>query len=87
MTSKHPGASSPDVPSVPPNASTMSSNEGVQRLPPPEKPEAARTRFKVIATFWAVIIFLGFPLWWQTTSIHRARLPFQEMSDWADGKV
>ncbi|PWY78496.1 hypothetical protein BO94DRAFT_558799 [Aspergillus sclerotioniger CBS 115572] len=57
------------------------------RLPPPEKPEAIRTRFKVIAAFWAVIIFLGFPIWWKTTSIYRARLPVPDMIDWADGKT
>lgn len=57
------------------------------RVPPPEKPEAVQTRFKVIAAFWAVIVFLGFPIWWKTTSVYRARLPFQEMVDWADGKV
>lgn len=66
---------------------TMSSKTSAQRLPPPEKPETTRTRFKVIAAFWAVIIFLGLPIWWKTTSIYRAHLPFQEMVDWADGKV
>ncbi|PYH42670.1 GPI-anchor transamidase GPI17 [Aspergillus saccharolyticus JOP 1030-1] len=58
-----------------------------QRPPPPEKPEAIRTRFKVIAAFWAVIIFLGFPIWWKTTSIYRASLPIPDMIDWADGKT
>ncbi|PYI05743.1 hypothetical protein BO78DRAFT_387400 [Aspergillus sclerotiicarbonarius CBS 121057] len=57
------------------------------RLPAPETPEAIRTRFKVIAAFWAVIIFLGFPIWWKTTSIYRARLPVPDMIDWADGKT
>ncbi|KAB8076167.1 phosphatidylinositol-glycan biosynthesis class S protein [Aspergillus leporis] len=65
----------------------MSSKTGARRLPPPENPEAIQTRFKVIAAFWAVIIFLGFPIWWKTTSIYRARLPIQDMVDWADGKV
>jgi phosphatidylinositol glycan class S len=58
-----------------------------QRVPPPETPEAVQTRFRVIAAFWAVIIFLGFPIWWKTTSIYRAHLPIQDMADWADGKV
>jgi hypothetical protein len=58
-----------------------------QRVPPPETPEAIQTRFRVIAAFWAVIIFLGFPIWWKTTSIYRAHLPIQDMADWADGKV
>lgn len=65
----------------------MSSKTSAQRVPPPEKPEAIWTRSKVIMAFWAVIFFLGFPIWWKTTSIYRARLPFQEMIDWADGKV
>lgn len=55
--------------------------------PPPETPAAVQTRFRVIAAFWAVIIFLGFPIWWKTTSIYRASLPIEEMVDWADGKV
>ncbi|KAJ5175018.1 uncharacterized protein N7482_000895 [Penicillium canariense] len=58
-----------------------------QRVPPPETPEAIQTRFRVIAAFWAVIIFLGFPIWWKTTSIYRAHLPIQDMVDWADGKA
>ncbi|EHA24300.1 hypothetical protein ASPNIDRAFT_209342, partial [Aspergillus niger ATCC 1015] len=66
---------------------TMSTATPTARLPPPEKPEAIRTRFKVIAAFWAVIIFLGFPIWWKTTSIYRASLPVPDMIDWADGKT
>ncbi|KAJ5385017.1 Phosphatidylinositol-glycan biosynthesis class S protein [Penicillium concentricum] len=59
----------------------------VQRAPPPETPAALQTRFRVIAAFWAVIILLGFPIWWKTTSIYRASLPIEEMVDWADGKA
>ncbi|KLJ11486.1 phosphatidylinositol glycan, class S [Blastomyces silverae] len=58
-----------------------------KRSLPPEKPEAIRTRTLVISAFWAVIIFLGLPMWWKTTSIYRARLPLDEMKDWADGKA
>ncbi|GKZ17608.1 GPI transamidase component [Aspergillus brasiliensis] len=65
----------------------MTATTPTPRLPPPEKPEAIRTRFKVIAAFWAVIIFLGFPIWWKTTSIYRASLPVPDMIDWADGKA
>ncbi|PIG84292.1 GPI transamidase component PIG-S [Aspergillus arachidicola] len=75
-----------DTTSTPAN-DTMSSKTGARRLPPPEKSEAIQTRFKVIAAFWAVIIFLGFPIWWKTTSIYRARLPIQDMVEWADGKT
>ncbi|KAL4786732.1 phosphatidylinositol-glycan biosynthesis class S protein-domain-containing protein [Aspergillus varians] len=77
-TEKHedPGSSQTDMTSKP-SSST---------LPPPEKPSAINTRFKVVAAFWAVILFLGFPIWWKTTSIYRAELPIQEMLDWAGGK-
>lgn len=66
---------------------TMTSAKAVSRGPPPEKPEAIRTRSRVIFAFWAVIIFLGIPIWWQTTSIYRASIPVDEMIAWADGKV
>ncbi|KIW12412.1 hypothetical protein PV08_09689 [Exophiala spinifera] len=56
-----------------------------KREPPPEKPEAVSLRTKIVFSFWAVIILLGVPTWWQTTSIYRANLPLQEMVDWADG--
>lgn len=59
----------------------------IGKSPPPEKPEAIRLRTLVICSFWAVIICLGLPMWWKTTSIYRARLPLQDMMEWADGKV
>jgi phosphatidylinositol glycan class S len=80
MSAKHeedPGSSQTPV-------TTMTS---ASSLPPPEKPSAIQTRFRVVAAFWAVILFLGFPIWWKTTSIYRAELPLQEMLDWAGGKV
>ena len=91
MTTKNEDlGSSPLNSSTPSDLTTtteMSSKTSAQRVPPPEKPGAIWTRSKVIMAFWAVIVFLGFPIWWKTTSVYRARLPFQEMSDWADGKV
>jgi GPI-anchor transamidase subunit S len=59
----------------------------LRRQPPPEAKEAVWLRSKVIFSFWAVIVFLGLPMWWQTTSIYRARLPHQEMLDWSEGSV
>ena len=53
-------------------------------LPPPEKPQDIRTRSYIILAFWLVIVFLGLPMWWKTTSIYRADLPLDEMSS---GKV
>ena len=57
------------------------------KQPPPEKPENIYIRSLVILSFWAVVIFLGVPIWLWTTSIYRARLPLEEMLAWADGKV
>ncbi|KAI9729574.1 MAG: GPI transamidase component [Cirrosporium novae-zelandiae] len=57
------------------------------KKPPPESAESIRTRTCVILTFWVVIIFLGLPIWWKTTSIYRARLPLHDMMEWADGKA
>lgn len=58
-----------------------------KKNPPPESNENIRTRSHVILSFWAIVIFLGLPIWWWTTSIHRARLPLRDMLEWADGKV
>lgn len=58
-----------------------------KKQPPPESLESIRIRSLVVASFWAIVIFLGLPTWWWTTSIHRARLPLREMLEWADGKV
>lgn len=80
MATNHEGEASSDT-------SHNMSTDSVPRAPPPEKPAAIHTRLKVIAAFWAVVIFLGFPIWWQTTSIYRAHLPLHEMVDWANGKV
>ncbi|OAP62229.1 hypothetical protein AYL99_04432 [Fonsecaea erecta] len=55
------------------------------KQPPPEKPEAVSLRTKIVLSFWAVIVLLGLPVWWQTTSIYRASLPLQDMLDWAEG--
>ena len=57
------------------------------KQPPPESEEDIRTRSLVVASFWFVVICLGLPIWWWTTSIHRASLPLQDMLAWADGKV
>lgn len=59
----------------------------LKKKPPPESSESIRIRSLVVASFWAIVIFLGLPIWWWTTSIHRARLPLREMLEWADGKV
>jgi Phosphatidylinositol-glycan biosynthesis class S protein len=58
-----------------------------RKEPPPESPESVRIRTAVVLSFWAVVIFLGLPIWWKTTAIYRAKLPLREMMEWADGKV
>ncbi|KAG0645440.1 GPI transamidase component PIG-S [Hyphodiscus hymeniophilus] len=58
-----------------------------KKEPPPEKPEQIRMRSFVLLSFWAIIIFLGLPIWWRTTAIYRANLPLDQMMDWADGKA
>lgn len=58
-----------------------------KRQAPQEKPESIRQRTFIIVSFWAVVIFLGLPLWWKTTTIYRAQLPLEQMLDWAEGRV
>lgn len=58
-----------------------------RKAPPPEKPSDARRRSFVISAFWAIVLLLGLPIWWMTTSIYRANLPLSGMVSWADGKV
>ena len=55
--------------------------------PPPEKAQDIRQRSLIIFSFWAIVIFLGLPIWWRTTTIYRAKLPLSTMMDWADGRV
>lgn len=43
------------------------------------------TQRRVVLSFWAVILFLGLPMWWQTTSIYRAKLPIERMLAWSQG--
>ncbi|KAL9043469.1 MAG: hypothetical protein Q9214_003347 [Letrouitia sp. 1 TL-2023] len=57
------------------------------KQPPQELAESIYIRRLVIFSFWVVAVVFGLPTWWWTTSIHRARLPLQEMMDWADGKA
>ncbi|CAG8612064.1 1296_t:CDS:2 [Paraglomus brasilianum] len=41
-----------------------------------------RTRRLIIASFWTVIL-IGLPLWWKTTDVYRAQLPFTEIEQWS----
>ncbi|ESZ94817.1 putative GPI transamidase component PIG-S like protein [Sclerotinia borealis F-4128] len=54
--------------------------------PPTEKPESIRMRAQVILSFWAIVLLFGLPIWWKTTTIYRAPLPLDQMTDWAEGR-
>ncbi|KAH6675424.1 phosphatidylinositol-glycan biosynthesis class S protein [Halenospora varia] len=58
-----------------------------KKEPPPETPESIRLRILVIFSFWVIILALGVPIWWRTTIIYRARLPLDQMMDWADERA
>jgi phosphatidylinositol glycan class S len=45
------------------------------------------TQRRVVFSFWAVILFVGLPMWWQTTSIYRAKLPIERMLAWSQGSL
>jgi hypothetical protein len=81
---KEPGGKGADDQFAPAKAVNVASTK---KEPPPEKPESIRLRHFVLLSFWAIIILLGLPTWWATTSIYRAELPMEQMMDWADGKV
>jgi len=66
---------------------TMTTPQPLWKEPPPEKPADKRRRGFVILSFWLIVVLLGLPIWWQTTTIYRADLPLQEMLDWAEGRV
>lgn len=57
------------------------------KAPPPETPTAIRRRSYIVLSFWLLVVFLGLPFWWKTTTIYRADLPLDRMLEWADGKV
>ncbi|KAI6361787.1 hypothetical protein MCOR25_006406 [Pyricularia grisea] len=59
----------------------------INKEPPPEKATDVRRRTYVILSFWALILSLGLPIWWHTTSVYRASLPLDEMMNWADGRA
>jgi len=67
--------------------STAAADTSSRKQPPPEKPSDVRRRTFVILSFWLIVVLLGLPIWWETTTIYRANLPLGEMLEWADGKV
>ncbi|GJD04926.1 phosphatidylinositol-glycan biosynthesis class S protein [Colletotrichum higginsianum] len=49
-----------------------------RKAPPPEKPSDVRRRSFVILAFWAIVLLLGLPIWWMTTSIYLRANKLQE---------
>ncbi|KAI9893680.1 MAG: GPI transamidase component [Vezdaea aestivalis] len=58
-----------------------------RKQPPLEPVRNVRIRSYVILSFWLVVILLGLPIWWMTTTIYRASLPLADMMEWADGRA
>ncbi|KAI1146031.1 phosphatidylinositol-glycan biosynthesis class S protein [Nemania diffusa] len=57
------------------------------RPPPPEQQSHVFRRSLIIVSFWVLVVCLGIPIWWKTTTIYRANLPLSQMMNWADGKA
>ncbi|KAK3320362.1 phosphatidylinositol-glycan biosynthesis class S protein [Cercophora scortea] len=66
---------------------TETRDSPAKKQPPPEEASDVRRRTWVILSFWLVVVCLGLPIWWKTTTIYRANLPLDEMLEWADGKA
>ncbi|RIA87016.1 phosphatidylinositol-glycan biosynthesis class S protein [Glomus cerebriforme] len=45
--------------------------------------ENDKIRRLIITSFYIVILF-GLPLWWKTTEVYRAQLPFTEIEEWSN---
>ncbi|KAF9152855.1 hypothetical protein BG015_004594 [Linnemannia schmuckeri] len=45
-----------------------------------------KTRRMVILSVWAVVL-LGLPLWWKTTRVYRAELPYESIDQWNQWKT
>ncbi|KAL2114911.1 hypothetical protein VTJ04DRAFT_10574 [Mycothermus thermophilus] len=82
-----PGAALSEVKDTSPSVGETSTPTKGKKEPPPEKPSDVRRRSYIILSFWLIVLLLGLPIWWKTTTIYRADLPLQEMLDWSDGKA
>ncbi|KAF9281953.1 GPI transamidase component [Mortierella alpina] len=45
-----------------------------------------RTRRLVLLSVW-VVVLLGLPLWWKTTRVYRAELPYDDIEHWKEWKT
>ncbi|KAF7553931.1 hypothetical protein G7Z17_g3313 [Cylindrodendrum hubeiense] len=81
------GSASPSAPAQAAPAADVSSASSSPKLPPPETQSDVRRRSHIVWSFWLVIVLLGLPIWWKTTTIYRANLPLEGMLEWAEGKA
>lgn len=79
-------ASSPDAVSSSSDAISSSTTSEL-KLPPPEKPVDIQRRSHIVLSFWLIVLLLGLPIWWKTTTIYRANLPLDGMLRWAEGRA
>lgn len=76
-----------DAAAAPAAAADSAASTPQPKAPPPESPAETTRRSYIILSFWVIVLFLGLPIWWRTTTIYRANLPIDDMLQWADGKV
>lgn len=71
----------------PPTVATDPVTTTEVEAPPPEKPSDITRRSYIVFSFWLIVLLVGVPIWWKTTTIYRADLPLDNMLRWAEGKV
>ncbi|PHH75084.1 hypothetical protein CDD80_2635 [Ophiocordyceps camponoti-rufipedis] len=67
------------MPSFSTATTTTTTTTSSPKQPPPEKPSEAIKRFRIVLSFWFIVLVLGLPIWWRTTTIYRAKLPLDRM--------
>lgn len=87
---------SPPAPLPAPPPAPFSSTAVTKKVEPSNLPQnehtsaltraELHTRGHIVLSFWVVVLVLGLPLWYLTTSIYRAPLPLSQMTAWSEGK-
>ena len=80
-----PASGSSSSVAIPRTAASTSSPSMKELLP--EKASDIKRRSLVVLSFWLIVLLLGLPFWWATTTIYRANLPLDGMLQWAEGKA
>ncbi|PHH61711.1 hypothetical protein CDD81_8056 [Ophiocordyceps australis] len=75
------------MPATAASSAATSSTQPAKPSPPEEKACEVRRRSRIVVSFWLLVLLLGLPIWWATTSIYRANLPLDRMLAWADGRA